>query len=95
MCIALGLLLPAANFAAEPPMNILVLLADDWRYDTLGVAGNPVVQTPPTSGISNNDYAANFDDFLAAAPTNAPWCFWYGGIEPHRGYEFGSGVART
>jgi arylsulfatase A-like enzyme len=27
-------------------MNILVLYADDWRHDTLGVAGNPVVQTP-------------------------------------------------
>ena len=27
-------------------MNILVLLADDWRYDTLGVAGHPVVKTP-------------------------------------------------
>ena len=49
---------------------------------------------PSTSGIGNNDYAANFDDFLAAAPTNAPWCFWYGAIEPHRGYEFGSGVAK-
>jgi N-sulfoglucosamine sulfohydrolase len=50
--------------------------------------------TPPTSGISNNDYAANFADFLDAAPTNAPWCFWYGAVEPHRGYEFGSGVAK-
>ena len=27
-------------------MNVLVLLADDWRFDTLGVAGNPVVKTP-------------------------------------------------
>jgi arylsulfatase A-like enzyme len=27
-------------------MNILVLYADDWRHDTLGVAGNPVVKTP-------------------------------------------------
>ena len=49
---------------------------------------------PPTSEISNNDYAANFADFLAAAPTNQPWCFWYGAIEPHRGYEYGSGVAK-
>jgi len=32
--------------AAAPPMNILVLYADDWRYDTLGVAGDPVVKTP-------------------------------------------------
>lgn len=26
--------------------NVLILYADDWRYDTLGVAGNPVVKTP-------------------------------------------------
>ena len=28
------------------PMNVLILYADDWRHDTLGVAGNPVVKTP-------------------------------------------------
>lgn len=50
--------------------------------------------TPPTSGIGNSDYAANFDDFLSAAPAGQPWCFWYGAIEPHRGYEFGSGVKK-
>ncbi|MCX7007942.1 MAG: sulfatase [Kiritimatiellaeota bacterium] len=38
---------------------------------------------PPTPDISRNDYAANFADFLDAAPN-----------EPHRGYEFGSGVAK-
>lgn len=26
--------------------NILILYADDWRHDTLSVAGNPVVKTP-------------------------------------------------
>lgn len=50
--------------------------------------------TPPTSGISNNDYAANFADFLANVPEGQPWCFWYGSVEPHRGYEFGSGIAK-
>ena len=49
---------------------------------------------PPTSGIARTDYAGNFEDFLAAAPADAPWCFWYGALEPHRGYEFGSGVAK-
>lgn len=49
--------------------------------------------SPPTDGICNNDYAANFEDFLDAVPTNRPWCFWYGGVEPHRAYEYGSGVA--
>lgn len=27
-------------------MNILILFADDWRHDTLGAAGNPIVKTP-------------------------------------------------
>lgn len=48
LLVALSLLLPLSAFAAaaEKPLNIVVLLADDWRYDTLGIAGNPVVQTP-------------------------------------------------
>ena len=49
---------------------------------------------PPTPEISNNDYAANFEEFLNAAPQGKSWCFWYGSIEPHRGYEFGSGAAK-
>lgn len=49
---------------------------------------------PPTKGIGANDYAANFADFLDAAPKDAPWCFWYGATEPHRVYEFKSGVTK-
>jgi N-sulfoglucosamine sulfohydrolase len=47
---------------------------------------------PPAKGISRNDYAANFADFLDAAPRDTPWCFWYGAFEPHRAYEFQAGV---
>ena len=32
--------------AAEGPMNVIFLLADDQRWDTLGSYGNPVIQTP-------------------------------------------------
>jgi N-sulfoglucosamine sulfohydrolase len=49
---------------------------------------------PPTGGISSKDYAANFDDFLEARPDDKPFCFWYGAHEPHRGYEFQSGVKK-
>jgi hypothetical protein len=59
-----------------------------------GRAFNAKKLTPPASGIGPADYAANFDDFLAAAPAGKPWAFWYGAIEPHRGYEFGSGVSK-
>ncbi len=37
----------------QPPMNIVVLYADDWRHDTLGVAGNPVVQTPVLDDLAS------------------------------------------
>ncbi|MFI4875227.1 MAG: sulfatase [Blastopirellula sp. JB062] len=47
----------------------------------------------PTSGISQRDYAANFADFLAARPADAPFCFWFGAQEPHRPYQKGSGQA--
>ena len=55
---------------------------------------NARTAAPPASGIGRTDYAANFADFLDAAPADRPWCFWYGAIEPHRGYEYGSGVAQ-
>lgn len=32
-------------FAAKP-LNVVILYGDDWRHDTLGVAGHPVVKTP-------------------------------------------------
>jgi N-sulfoglucosamine sulfohydrolase len=48
--------------------------------------------TPLTNDIGKNDYAANFVDFLDANPEGKSWCFWYGSTEPHRGYEFKSGV---
>ncbi len=48
--------------------------------------------TPPATGIANEDYAANFEDFFKACPKDKPFCFWYGGYEPHRGYQFKSGI---
>lgn len=45
--LLLLLLAGCQTSAAETkPMNIIVLLADDWRFDTLGCAGNPIVRTP-------------------------------------------------
>jgi N-sulfoglucosamine sulfohydrolase len=50
---------------------------------------------PPARGISKNDYAGNFADFMAARDAAKPWAFWYGTTEPHRGYEFKSGVNKN
>ena len=37
-------------------LNILVLYADDWRYDTLGCAGNPVVKTPQLDRLARGGF---------------------------------------
>ena len=66
-----------------------------------GPAFNDRKTDPPTTAINRLDYAANFKDFLNSTDgppadsenANRPWCFWYGGFEPHRSYEFGSGLA--
>ena len=34
--------------------NVLILFADDWRYDTLGVAGNPIVKTPNLDALAKD-----------------------------------------
>ena len=46
---------------------------------------------PPASGISDKDYAKNFEDFLEARPNGRPFVFWFGAHEAHRAFEQGSG----
>jgi arylsulfatase len=53
--ITLGLYFYLGNFAVwavDPPLNVVVLYADDWRHDTLGIAGNPVVKTPHLDALA-------------------------------------------
>lgn len=54
------------------------------EYNSRRMAAHPV-------GIDDRDYAANFDDFLAARQAGQPFFFWYGCTEPHRIYENGLG----
>ena len=69
-------------------------VANDAEGNPRQLAGKPFNDreaVPPTSKIARADYAANFSDFLGAAPDGQPWAFWYGSREPHRAYEFRSG----
>lgn len=72
----------------------IALDADGSPRNMAGIPFDSAKLTPPTSGIFPNDYAANFSEFLEAAPAGQPWCFWYGSAEPHRNYEAGSGIAK-
>ncbi len=67
---------------------------DGKRRDLAGKAFNARKTQPPAKGITNNDYAANFEDFLDQKPADKSFCFWYGSVEPHRRYEYGVGVKK-
>ncbi len=72
-------------------------IAKDEAGKNRNLAGEPYqacTAKPPARGISPRDYAANFQAFLKDTDQDQPWCFWYGGHEPHRRYEFGSGIAK-
>jgi len=56
-----------------------------------GKAFNERRLASPPPGINANDYAGNFDDFLAARRPGQPFCFWFGSTEPHRAYDEGIG----
>jgi uncharacterized sulfatase len=57
-----------------------------------GPAYSQKTLTPPYKGVSANDYASNFKEFLAKRPKGRPFCFWYGASEPHRAYDKGAGL---
>jgi uncharacterized sulfatase len=47
---------------------------------------------PARPGIMPVDYARNFAAFLDEKDPDEPFLFWYGGKEPHRSFDPGSGV---
>jgi arylsulfatase len=44
--------LSGSTLGKDEKRNVLVLYADDWRFDTLGCAGNPVVKTPNLDALA-------------------------------------------
>jgi len=48
----------------------------------------PGGRTQNPAGPQYKDFAA----FLEARPEGTPFCFWFGSHDPHRGYQWESGV---
>ncbi|MDR8390183.1 sulfatase [Aliifodinibius sp. S!AR15-10] len=71
----------------------------NWEFN--GWQRNPVgneysdktISRKPFSSVSDVDYSANFQDFLANRDKGKPFFFWVGAYEPHRTYEEGAGIA--
>ncbi len=61
-----------------------------WDRNPAGPAFNQTKNATP-EGISATDYAANFEAFLTQLEGDQPFCFWFGGHEPHRSFKKGIG----
>ena len=70
------------------------LTVQEKRRQLTGIHFNSRTTDPPAKGISKIDYYGNFEDFLNSRTDDKPFCFWYGSTEPHRNYEYGSGVSK-
>lgn len=64
--------------------------ADGWEHNPAGKLYSKRTLAAP-AGIANVDYAGNFEDFLDDRDADRPFCFWFGGKEPHRVYKQGIG----
>ncbi|WP_276168159.1 sulfatase family protein [Zobellia alginiliquefaciens] len=62
----------------------------DTKDNPAGPQHNAIKLEPPYKGITDVDYAANFEAFLEEGAKDAPFCFWLGTKEPHRFYELDS-----
>ncbi len=63
------------------------------QRELTGKKYNQLTKDSPTTGISKADYSGNFEVFLNENK-DEPWFFWFGGFEPHRNYEYGSGISK-
>ena len=69
-----------------------VALKNGKKRKLIGEDYGVVKVEPPTKFISNNNYYENFKYFLDEIKDNQPFFFWVGGLEPHRRYEYQSGI---
>lgn len=80
------------GFTGKPWGPGITQTADGKERLLTGKAYHANTKTSPTNAISKEDYAANFSDFLNDVPAGKSWFFWCGGWEPHRPYQFKSGI---
>ena len=69
-----------------------IAMMDGVSRELIGPNYSKYQLTPPTASISSNDYFKNFLSFLADNKSKKPFFFWLGAYEPHRSYNYGSGV---
>src|SRR5256885_5129907 len=68
----------ASRASPTPPPNVLVIIADQWRFDALGCAGNPDVKTPNLDRLAGE--SVRFVNAISTCPVCSPMraCFLTG-----------------
>lgn len=89
-----GLLLGFAmlcTVSAERP-NIIFILTDDQRYDTLGITGDKLVQTPHLDQLAADGVLFSNASVNSAICTPSRACYFLGQYERRHGVNFNSGT---
>jgi arylsulfatase A-like enzyme len=94
--LALALSACAVSLYAAPAAkrpNILFILTDDQRWDSLGLTGNPVVKTPHIDRLAGDGTFFPNGTINSAICTPSRVCFFLGQYERKHGVNFNSGTA--
>ncbi len=92
-----GLVLTGTGSAAPAPArpNIIFVLTDDQRWNSLGLTGNPVVKTPNIERLAAEGTFFPNGTINSAICTPSRACYFLGQYERRHGVNFNSGTALT
>ncbi len=93
LLFALLLAAPIAAIAAEARPNILFVLTDDQRWDSLGLTGNRVVRTPHLDKLAAEGVFFEQATVASAICTPSRVSYFLGQYERRHGVNFNSGTA--
>lgn len=82
----------AVAAAAERP-NLIFVLTDDQRYDTLGCTGNGFIKTPHLDQLAADGTLFTNGSVTSAICTPSRVCYFLGQYERKHGVNFNSGTA--
>ena len=95
ICLLLALSAASAALAAASAgrPNLIFILTDDQRWDSLGLTGNPVVKTPNIDRLAADGTFFPQATINSAICTPSRACYFLGQYERKHGVNFNSGTA--
>src|SRR5690349_7189891 len=96
--VSVLLLALVSNAISAPPEkrpNLIFILTDDQRWDSLGLTGNPVVKTPNIDRLAAEGTFFPNATVTSAICTPSRACYFLGQYERKHGVNFNSGTALT